>query len=151
MEVNKMLKTIKQIHKDYIIMVKIGNFYHVYGKDAYIISYIFDYRLKEEKGTYTAGFPINSLNKIMAHLEELKINYITLDKRNNYDVDEKLDNKNLNNYSKYYEKARKQVVYKIKIEKIHNYMKENINKKECKEIILKIEEMINERRKISSN
>lgn len=151
MEINKMLKTIKQIHKEDIIMVKVGNFYHVYGKDAYIISYIFDYKLKKEKGTYIAGFPINSINKIMAQLEDFKINYLTLDRRNNYDVEEQSDNKNLNNYSKYYEKARKYVTYKIKIEEIYSYMKENLNKKECKEIILKVDEMINERRKVSSN
>lgn len=151
MENNKMLKTIKQIHKEYIVMVKIGTFYHVYGKDAYIISYVFDYKLKEEGDTYTAGFPINSLNKVMSCLEDLKINYITLDRRNNYDVDEKSDNKNLNNYSKYYEKARKQIVYKIRVEKIYEYMKQNINKKECKELILEVEEKINERRKVSSN
>lgn len=138
MEVNKMIKTIKQIHKEDILMIKVGTFYHVYGKDAYIISYIFDYKLKEEKDTYVAGFPINSLNKVMAHLEELKINYITLDKRNNYDIEEQSNNKNLNNYAKYYEKARKQITYKIRVEKIYNYMKENINKKECKEIILKV-------------
>lgn len=151
MEINKMIKTIKQIHKEDVVMIKIGNFYHVYGKDAYILSYIFDYKLKEEKDTYSAGFPINSVNKIMAHLEELKINYILLDRRNNYEVDQQSDNKNLNNYSKYYEKARKYLTYKIKVEKIYNYMKENINKKECKEIILKVEEMINERGKVSSN
>ena len=40
MEVNKMIKTIKQIHKEDILMIKVGTFYHVYGKDAYIISYI---------------------------------------------------------------------------------------------------------------
>lgn len=67
MEVNKMVKTIKQIHKEDVVMIKYGNFYHAYGKDAYIISYIFDYKLKEENGIYTVGFPINSLNKVITH------------------------------------------------------------------------------------
>ena len=35
----------------------------------------------------------------MARLENEKINYLLVDTRKNYDVDEKYDNKNLNNYS----------------------------------------------------
>lgn len=151
MKINNMVKTIKQIHKEDIVMIKIGNFYHVYGKDAYIISYVFDYKIKEDDGVYTAGFPINSINKVSARLEELKINYLLLDKRNNYEVDEVSDNKNLNTYTKYYEKARKEALYKVRVEKIYNYMKENIKQKECREIILRVEDMIDERRKIQSN
>ena len=38
-----MVKTIKKIYPSCVILVKIGNFYNVYGKDAYIFSYLFDY------------------------------------------------------------------------------------------------------------
>ena len=50
MEVNKMVKTIKQIHKEDVVMIKYGNFYHAYGKDAYIISKNLQYKIKEETG-----------------------------------------------------------------------------------------------------
>ena len=36
---NKMIITIEETHKDFICLFKIGNFYHVYGRDSYILSY----------------------------------------------------------------------------------------------------------------
>ena len=47
MGIINMVKTIKQIHKNDIVFVKIGKFYHIYGKDSYIISYFFGYQLKK--------------------------------------------------------------------------------------------------------
>ena len=47
MGIVNMVQTIKEIHKLDIVFVKIGNFYHVYGKDSYIISYLFEYKLKK--------------------------------------------------------------------------------------------------------
>lgn len=41
MGIINMIKTIKQIHKNDIILLKIGKFYHTYGKDSYIIAYLF--------------------------------------------------------------------------------------------------------------
>lgn len=40
-------------------------------------------------------------------LEKQKINYLLIDPSNQYHVDEKSDNKNLNTYNEKYEKARK--------------------------------------------
>ncbi len=40
----------------------------------------------------------------MAKLEEKKIDYIFLDVKNNYDIEEKISNGNLNNYTKVLEK-----------------------------------------------
>ena len=47
MSILNIVKTVKEIHKEEIIFVKIGKFYQVYGKDAYIISYLLDYKLKK--------------------------------------------------------------------------------------------------------
>ena len=46
-------------------------------------------------------------NKIISKLEEKKINYLILDRRNNYEEDEKSNNKNLNTYSKIMIPAKK--------------------------------------------
>lgn len=46
-----MIQTMKLVHKLDIVLVKIGNFYQVYGKDAYIISYLFGYKLKKVEST----------------------------------------------------------------------------------------------------
>ena len=43
MAVTTIIKTIKSIHPDSIILVKVGKFYNVYGKDSYILSYFFKY------------------------------------------------------------------------------------------------------------
>ena len=40
------VKTIKFVHEFCVVLVKIGTFYSVYGKDAYIISYLFKYKIK---------------------------------------------------------------------------------------------------------
>ena len=146
-----MIRTIKQVHQHDIVLLKIGKFYHVYGKDSYIISYLFGYKLKEIEGITMCGFPISSINRVTAKLEEKKINYIIIDRRNNYEVDETLDNKNLNHYLKYFEKAKKYINYKIRIDNINNYMLENIDNEDFKNIIRQMEEIINERRKIPSN
>lgn len=151
MGIINIVKTMKQIHKYDIIFVKIGKFYHIYGKDSYIISYLFNYKLKKIEEISMCGFPINNINKIIAKLEERRINYLIVDRRNNYEVDEFSDNKNLNNYLKYFEKAKKYVNYKTRIDNVNNFMLENIDKEDFKDIIRKMEDIINERRKVSSN
>ena len=35
-------------YPDSILLVLSGNFYNVYGKDTYILSYIFKYKIKEK-------------------------------------------------------------------------------------------------------
>ena len=107
---NEMVKTIKEIHSKDVCLFKIGSFYHAYGRDSYILSYLFDYKLKDEGNSIkTCGFPVTNVSKIMAKLENKKINYILLDRRNSYDVDKKSDNGNLNCYDAIYEKARRQI------------------------------------------
>lgn len=44
MSVVRMAKNIKQVHMD-----SIGSFYHAYSKDSYILSYLFEYKIKQEK------------------------------------------------------------------------------------------------------
>lgn len=146
-----MIQTIKLVHKLDIILVKIGKFYQVYGKDAYIISYLFGYKLKRVENVMVCGFPLSSVNKIISILEDKKINYLIVDRRNNYEVDERLDNKNLNNYTKYFEKAKKYISYKTRIDNINNFLLENIDKEDFKNIIRKMEDVINERGEISSH
>lgn len=97
------------------------------------------------------GFPLSSVNKIISILEDKKINYLIVDRRNNYEVDERLDNKNLNNYTKYFEKAKKYISYKTRIDNINNFLLENIDKEDFKDIIRKMEDVINERGEISSH
>lgn len=149
MSIINIVKNIKQVHPEHIILIKIGKFYYSYSKDAYIISYIFGYKLKNiEENIKVCAFPVFILNKIMAKLEENKINYIIIDRRNNYEVDEKSDNGNLNKYNIYLEKSKKYINQKNKIEEIYNYLISNIENDTNNELIKEIERQINERRKI---
>ena len=46
MSVVTMIKEIKEVHPEEIVLVKIGNFFHVYGKDSYILSYLLGYKIR---------------------------------------------------------------------------------------------------------
>lgn len=149
MGIINMVKSTKELYPKYITIVKVGSFYYCYGRDCYIMAYLLKYKINILKdGIYSCAFPRNSLNKVMATLEQNKINYLLLDRRNNYDVEEKSNNGNLNKYDEKYEIAKKQISTRMRVEKISQYLYDNTNDKE---LIDKIEKVINERRKIQSN
>ena len=140
------VENVKKIHKEFITIIKIGNFYYCYGRDAYIVSYLFRYKMNLTKeNIYFCSFPQNAINKVIAKLENIKINYLILDRRNNYELDEKCNYKNLNCYNKYYEKAKENISSIMRIEKIYHELEKN---KDDKELINQVEKVIYERRKI---
>lgn len=129
------------MNQDSLICYKVGTFVNCYGKDAYILSYLFNYKIKSLKeNMIMSGFPRNAIPKVTSKLQKTKINYLVIDVRNNYDVDEKEDYKNLNTYIDVLEQAQKGEKIKVRIRKINEYLLEN---KET-ELIRKIEELINE-------
>ena len=145
MSVLTIIKEVKEIHPEVVVLVKIGKFYNVYLKDAYIISYLFGYKLRDmEKDVKSAGFPEVSLKKVIATLENKKIDYMILDRRNNYDADEKFENGNLNKYNEIYNKAKKHFNILARIENISNYLHNNMNKKETLNILKRMEQIIYE-------
>ncbi len=148
MGIINMVSNIKEIHPKDILIIKVGTFYYTYNKDAYIISYLFNYKLTQTSGIFSCGFPSSKLNSIMAQLEKNKLNYIILDRRNNYDLDNKFDNKNLNQYDKILKKAKEKINYDIRVKQIVDYLQLN---RDNKKVILEMEELIIERRKIQSN
>lgn len=142
------IKEIKSIHQKDIAMVKMGNFYHMYGKDAYIIAYLFQYKIKKENDMVTTGFPVQAINKVKANLENKKINYIVLDRKDNYSIDETMDFKNLNTYDKQYASSKIYINNKIRINNINDYLIKNASKEDLNILLKEIEEVINARRKI---
>ena len=91
---------------------------------------------------YDCGFPEKSLNKVKSELENKKINYIILDRRNNYEKEEEFDNKGLNRYKQVYAKARQYINLKQRIINIQAYLEKNINNKEIKNKIGEIEKIL---------
>ena len=148
MGIINIVKNVKEVHKGYILFVRVGNFYNCYGRDSYIVSYLFGYKITiMEDNIYKCSFPKSAYNKVISKIEQSKINYIVLDKRKNYDVEEKFDNKNLNRYDIIYQKAKLQISRKLRVQKIYNYLIKSND--EC--TIFEVEKLLNERRKIQSN
>ena len=59
---------------------KNGTFYSIYDDDCYILYYLLNYQIKNNK----VGFPKSALNKVISILEENKINYVILGGESNY-------------------------------------------------------------------
>ena len=145
MGVVSMAKDIKRVHVNAVVMYKVGAFMQVIGKDSYIVSYLLGYAIKNTNDNIpTCGFPKNAINKVIVKLEKNKIDYVIIDTRNNYDVDEKYDNKNLNTYSEFFENAQKNVRLKRRIDRIAESLILEINSENIKEKLRKIEEIIDE-------
>lgn len=97
----------KEKYPKYVIMIKCGNFYEVYGEEVYIINNLFNYKIKDFNGINRVGFPLISYNKVTLKLDKFKINHIVIDdniykkrfNKNNYDnyishlsIDERINN-----------------------------------------------------------
>ena len=107
------------IYKDYILFIKVGNFYEVFDKDAIIISKLLNYKIKFIKNNIKVGFPINSLNNVVNKLNN--INDVVIDNNNIIDIKEYEDNK--------YECSidiNKILYNKFRIDKIYEYLIDNI-------------------------
>lgn len=88
----------KEKYNKYIIMIKCGYFYEIYGIDAYIMNKIFGYKLKEVSSSIRVGFPVNSYNKVTNKLNNLKINYIII----NENIKVKFKDNNYSKYERYF-------------------------------------------------
>ena len=62
------VKEIKEIHPKYIALIRVGNFYRAYGKDAYIISNLFNYKITKEENVDVVGFPKKVIKKVQAQV-----------------------------------------------------------------------------------
>ena len=142
---NKMIESIKKIHNSDVCLFRMGSFYHTYGSDSYILSYFFGYKIKNlEDGFNECGFPLNAIAKVMRKLEDNRINYLILDRRNNYNVEEKVNYRNLNRYDKFAKKAKLYINCKRRIDKISEYLMDNIYDENINKIIGSIEKLMME-------
>lgn len=145
MGMTAMAKKIKEVHPNYLILYKSGAFYKSLGKDAYLLSSIFDYNIKFiEENIATCGFPLNSIIKVRSKLEEKNINYMLIDQRNNYDIDISEDFRNLNKYEDEFKKAYTKVKHKKMISRIVEELMLIIDKPYFKDTIRKVEDIIDE-------
>ena len=52
-------------YKEYIILMKSGNYYVALQQDAIVLNDIFKYKLNISNNIIKVGFPINTLNKVI--------------------------------------------------------------------------------------
>ena len=143
MSTTNMIRTMKEVHPTKILLVKIGKFYHAYGKDSYILAFLLNYQIKKvETNVNTVGFPEMALNKVLKTLEDKNIDYIVLEKASNYEVISEEEFKDKNQYSELYNKAHRYIVRKNKIDAIYEHLISNISDETIKEKINSIEEIL---------
>lgn len=140
---DKNLKIVKDMNPNSLILLKMGSFYHAYGKDAYLLAYLFGYQLKTLEGALsTCGFPVSALKKIEKELDDKKINHMQIARNDNYAVEDEISFENENKYNEYSDKAYKYIIKKNKINGISAYLIDSINDEDFQEKILKIEEIL---------
>ena len=112
----------KYDYKEYVLLIKSGNFYICLNNDAIVMNNLFNYKIKESTNFIKIGFPINSLNKVLSNLENYNINYVILDKEV---INKKKFNDNkYNNYNTKYNYK----IYLSRIKRIDDILKMNLNK-----------------------
>ena len=140
-----------EYHQKYpnsILLVLSGNFYNVYGKDAYLLCYLFRfkfinklYKTEEEKEVYVpkTGFPRNSLDKVLLDLEDKKINYVIKIKDKSDIVK---DFKKLNTYQRRYIASEKYCMDKLKLNEIMEQCDALCGKKDFSNVLNYIQKYI---------
>lgn len=121
------------VGKKYLIIYKnSGKFYNVYKDDAYILNYLFGYKVLDKR---KSGFPDSAITKVTNMLEEKKISYqIIYD-----DKDPFVKNyRNLNCYEEYMKKAMDKIDIKERMEVLENKIK-GLDNEKLKKIIEAIE------------
>ncbi|MBR1884152.1 MAG: hypothetical protein IJ809_04350 [Clostridia bacterium] len=141
MSVVDMAKRIKDVHKSHVAIFKLGSFCKVFGKDAYVISSIFKYKVQMvDKNVAMSKFEIRKLNYAKKRLEAEKISYMILEPRNGYDVEKKIDFEESNMYEQkliygYSLNKRRNNISKVNKELVYFIDKPNF-RKVIKEILL---------------
>lgn len=85
--IDKYLK-FKEMYKDYVVIIKSGNFYYTFLDDTYILNYFFGYQIRENK----IGFPLNAKAKVKSVLNRNNVNLIEVIDDYAYVLESKSDN-----------------------------------------------------------
>lgn len=126
--VDKYLK-FKNQYKDYVVLVKSGNFYYSFEEDAYILKYFFDYQIRESK----VGFPINAKAKVKSVLNRHNVNLIEI-------IDDYayvLETKNTNAYEETLKEAKSSVLIANMLDNLMNAIEVKVKKEEANYNLIK--------------
>ncbi len=131
-----MIGNIKELFADSVVLIKVGTFYEAYNHDAILLSFLFDYKLREIGiSDVNCGFPSTALNKVKTGLESKEINYLIVDKSHSYEEIEKEVFKK-NKYDEIYELANNHVIKMKRIQEVYNFLVRDSSKLENVEKLL---------------
>ncbi len=79
-EFNKYGKKYKRNTPKTLLIFKVGAFCESYGKDSYILSYLFNYQIKPKgkDNISKIGFSKKAIPRVLSKLEEHKIDYLVV-------------------------------------------------------------------------
>ena len=121
-----------------IITQSSGKFFEVYGYDAFMFGYLFDYKVLQNGKTYKCGFPDSSLTKITNKLSDLKISYQIIYRGRNPFVK---DFKKINQYSKHKLIALQKLDIKERMDALVEKVK-SLNEEQAKKVMLELEKCL---------
>lgn len=112
-----------------------GKFYNVFGIDAYVLNYFFDYKILNNN---KAGFPDNAIDRVIEKLQKEKISYQIIYKDKDPIIK---DFKKLNKYSKLIDDIKNEVELKQRFDLLTEKIKK-LDEKKFLEVIECIEKCI---------
>ena len=118
-------------YKDFLLFIKIGNFYEALDKDSLILNKLFGYKIKRIKDSIKVGFPLNRLDYILKLIGN--INYVVID---NTVVEKKEFNNN--KYKDYNFDINSIILNSIKIDRIYEELSSRLLDNNIENIITNI-------------
>ncbi|MBR2290407.1 MAG: hypothetical protein IJ867_07525 [Clostridia bacterium] len=135
--------TIRDNFPDCLVLIKSGNFYRCYDDDSYIIAYLMDYQVKATVLNDMAGFPLDSLNKVLDKLEMNRVDYKIFEFENGIaKLKQKCDFQEDNCYEGVLERAERYVKVRDRISNVTDILYKNIENARIEDAISKIAQII---------
>lgn len=126
--IDKYLK-FKEMYKDHVVIIKSGNFYYTFGDDTYIMNYLFNYQIRENK----IGFPLNAKAKVKSVLNRNNVNLIEV-------IDDYayiLESKNENAYQVKLREAKNNMLISNMLNNLMNAIEIKVKKEEANYELIK--------------
>lgn len=141
-----MRRRVGEIRRDFpdtLVLVRSGNFYRCYDDDSYILAYLMDYQVKTTVISDMAGFPVDSLRKVIDRFEANRINYKIFEYNSGTaKLVEEADFKENNCYEEVFGIAERYVRIKQKISNLSDILLRNIENEKIEIVISKISQLI---------
>jgi len=119
----------KSQYKDYVVLVKSGNFYYSFDEDAFILKYFFDYQIRENR----VGISLNAKAKVKSVLNRNNVNLIEV-------IDDYayvLETKNENEYSIKLKEAKSNILITNMLNNLMNAIEIKVKKEEANYRLIK--------------